>query len=350
MFKNKSILIYVKNNEALKNYIRMLRKGEYDNEMPYSMEVRKMIEEFYTNEWNVYLGTVENFDTESEVFQKIYCINEDKIFDMNIEEINKQISVMIIRNLGSVELNFDNIKRCLEYLSENYKGKVLNNSRAMLKGMTKNYLTEIDSKELNRFGILTIPTKIYPKDISFLEIYKEYSKNIDKYLIKPITGELSNSLKCLADIDEEFLRYKESKVGGWIVQPIQEDIWKGEYQLSFLNGQLIYAQKKEYPRDEKQIPNQKNRIITKYKPTEEEIKNIKQLIEYISKLYNLEIDICRIDFMKDAEGKPKLLEFEMVNPGFFIGYMDENDQDIKNITQAIRKYCENIINSKELYN
>ncbi|MBQ3145174.1 MAG: hypothetical protein IJB90_01090 [Clostridia bacterium] len=341
--KNKSILIYVKNAEALTNYIRMIKNGEYDNKLPYSMEVRKMIEEFYTNEWNVYLGTIENFDTENEIFEKLYYINKDEILDMNIKEINKKISIMIIRNLGSVELNFESIKKCLKYLTENYEGKVINNSKAMLKGMTKNYLTEIDSKELKEFGIITIPTKIYPKDISFLEICKDYPKDREKYLIKPLTGELSNSLKCLKEIDEEFLRYKESKVGGWVVQPIQEDIWKGEYQLSFLDGELVYAQKKEYPVHKKDIPSQKNRIITKYKPGKEEIENIKKLIEYFSKLYQLEINICRVDFMKDNEGRPKLLEFEMVNPGFFIGYMDENDKDIKNITESIRKYCEKIL-------
>ena len=44
--------------------------------------------------------------------------------------------------------------------------------------------------------------------------------------------------------------------------------------------------------------------------------------------------------MKDKSGNLILLEFEMVNPGFFIVYMNDNDKDIKNIVEAIRLYCE----------
>ena len=34
-----------------------------------------------------------------------------------------------------------------------------------------------------------------------------------------------------------------------------------------------------------------------------------------------------------------LLEFEMVNPGFFIGYMEEDNEDKKNIVNKIVEYC-----------
>ena len=45
--------------------------------------------------------------------------------------------------------------------------------------------------------------------------------------------------------------------------------------------------------------------------------------------------------MKNGKGEPILIEFEMVNPGFFIGYMKEDDEEIKNIVRRIRNYCEN---------
>ena len=44
--------------------------------------------------------------------------------------------------------------------------------------------------------------------------------------------------------------------------------------------------------------------------------------------------------MKDKNNEPRLLEFEMVNPGFFLGYLDEHDEAIKNVTTKIRKYLE----------
>ena len=39
--------------------------------------------------------------------------------------------------------------------------------------------------------------------VSFSEICEAYPTNREQYLIKPVTGELSNSLECLSDIDEE---------------------------------------------------------------------------------------------------------------------------------------------------
>ena len=75
---------------------------------------------------------------------------------------------------------------------------------------------------------------------------------------------------------------------------------------------------------------------------------MKKLINYMSELYDLKLDICRIDFMKNDDNLPKLLEFEMVNPGFFLGYMNEGDSDIKNIVTNIIKYCEkNLMHDSE---
>lgn len=335
----KNILIHVRNAEALNNYIFMIENNKYNEDIKYSREVRQMIEEFYNNNWGVYLTTIENFNNGT--WNDIYLVNENKKINMNIEEVNEKIEFMMIRNLGSVEGNFQMIADYLDYLINNYKGIALNNPVAMRKGMTKKYLVEVDSEKLREVGIITIPTKAYNKQVKYTHIKNEYLQ-LENYLIKPITGELSNSLKCLKDIDEEFLRYKESKVGGWVVQPIKNEIWNGEYQLVFVGGKLLYGQKKNYPKDlESELPNQKNRIIEKYYPSEDEIKIMEKVIKYFSELYDIKLDICRIDFMKDDEGRPILIEFEMVNPGFFIGYMKEDDETIKHIVKEIRKYCEN---------
>lgn len=340
----KNILIHVKSNEALNNYIYIIENNKYDTDVPYSREVVQMVKEFSENSWGVYLTAIENVDINNETWNNVYYINENKKINMKLEEINEKINFMIIRNLGSVERNFKMISEYLDFLIEKYKGITLNNAVSMRRGMTKDYLVEIDSSVMNNIGMLTIPSKTYDKEVSYVEIAKEYTEP-EKYLIKPITGELSNSLKCLKDIDEEFLRYKQDKVGGWVIQPIKNEIWNGEYQLVFVGKKLIYAQKKSYPAEgNSNIPNQKNRIIEKYYPSEEESKIGENVIDYFSKLYNIKIDICRIDYMKNGEGKPMLIEFEMVNPGFFIGYMNENDKTIKDIVERIREYCENYEN------
>ena len=332
----KTVLIYLKNDETITKYKSFLIEGYKESET-YSHEVKEMINEFINNNWNVYLSSIDNFDEKENKYIRIYDIKNNNDITLTIDEVNDKVQAMIIRVIGSIEGNFYNIKRHLIYLENNYHGLVINNPKAMIKGMTKHYLTEIDEKELD--GIRLIPTDIYDNKVKVTKLNNNYNNKND-YLIKPLSGELSNSLMNLSDVTEEILRYKENKVLGWVVQPIMKEIWNGEYQMVFLGKELIYSQKKEYENNKSLIPNQKKRTLIKYNPTEKEISIGKKLIDYFSKKYDLKIHICRIDFMKDKDEKPILLEFEMVNPGFFIGYMEENDKDIKNITKSIRKYCE----------
>ena len=337
----KRILIHVKNIELIHMYENFLKNG-YDDNVKYSKEVKNMIDIFNKDDnWNVYLTSIENLDYKNNIFNNIYNTKERKYESFTIDEINSLIDVMVIRVIGSIEGNFYNVKEYLEYISNNYKGLVINNPNAMKKGMTKHYLCEIDRDYLKSIGIGTIDTKIYSNKVELDELKKEY-KDMSKYIIKPVSGELSNSLSNLGDIDENFLRYKESKVLGWVIQPIMKEIWNGEFQMLFLNSNLIYSQYKEYAKDGS-IPNQKSRSLHKYKPTTVEIDKFKKLIDYFKRLYNIEINICRIDFMKDESGEPILLEFEMVNPGFFIGYMQSDDEDIAHIINEIKKFCESKI-------
>lgn len=338
------IMIHVKNKEIIENYKNFLLNG-YDENIKYSKEIRFMIENFVNNNWDVYLSCIDCLNYDDNIWNEIYHVNKNEYLNLSLEEVNSKIDVMIIRVIGSVEGNFYNIKKYLNYLINNYKGLVLNNPKAMVRGMTKHYLTEIDKDELLEMGINLIPTKIYNNDIKYNDLMKGYI-NKENYLIKPVSGELSNSLSNLSNISEEWLRYKENKVLGWVVQPMMNEIWNGEYQILFLNKKMIYAQQKVYKKDEGNIPNQKTRILEKYNPTNEELDIIEKLINYFSNIYNIEINICRIDFMKNDKGEPILLEFEMVNPGFFIGYMANDDKDILNIINNIREYCENIIKNR----
>lgn len=335
------IMIHVKNKEIIDNYKNFLING-YDEKIKYSKEIRFMIENFVNNNWEVYLSCIDCLDYNNNIWIELYNVNNNKHINLNITEVNNEIDVMIIRVIGSIEGNFNNVQKYLNYLIDNYKGIVLNNPKAMLKGMTKHYLNEVNKEELKEIGISLIPTDIYNNNIKYDDLINNYN-DVNKYLIKPVSGELSNSLSNLENVTEEWLRYKEDKVKGWVVQPIMNEIWNGEYQILFLNKNVIYAQQKVYKKDEGNVPNQKSRVLEKYYPSELEVETIKKLIDYFSKFYNIDINICRIDFMKDDKGQPILLEFEMVNPGFFIGYMESDDKDILNIINNIRNYCENQI-------
>ena len=268
--KRKSIMLHVRSEKLLKSYIENKDEG-------ISQEVKHLIQELPKRGWNVYLTTLENIEIENKLWKDVYYLNGHERRNLTISDVNDKIDIIMIRNVGSVEANFDKLQKYLTFLIDEYKGKVLNNPKAMKKGMTKNYLLEIDKNYMKSIGIKTIQTKAYPNSVSIEEIIRDFS-NLDNYIIKPITGELSNSLTTLDKIDEKFLRNKETKVGGWIVQPIQEQIWNGEYQLVFIDNELIYSQQKQYTRkNNEKFPEQKNRIISKYEPSNEEIEKAKKL-------------------------------------------------------------------------
>ncbi len=338
----KRILIHVKDNETIDKYSNYLSYG-YAN-FKYSHEVTEEIIDFTKNGWHVYLTSIDNYDKETQTYKRIYSVSDRQSYTFDKDSINELIDVMIIRVIGSVEGNFDNIRSYLQSVNSFYKGVVINNPKAMLKGMTKHYLNDLDESKLEEIGIKKIPTDIYPPTVTRAEMEAKYG-DLTKYIIKPVSGELSNSLKCLDDMYDDNYRYKESLVKGWVVQPIMEEVWNGEYQMLFVDKELAYSQSKEYIQDGT-IPNQKKRILHKYKPSIKEINMGNALINYVEELYNISSPIVRIDFFKDSNNTPILLEFEMVNPGFFIGYMAEHDNDIHRIVSFVRRYCDRSIRSK----
>lgn len=331
MKKNKNVLIHLKNEKMLKDYIYKI-----ENNIKKHNEVYYLIKKFNSENWGVYLTTIKNFKKGK--WKNVYSVNNQTMNTMDINEINEKIDAMIIRNIGSVEGNFKMINKYLDFLISEYKGKIVNNPILMKLGMKKNYLTTINKEKLEQMGMLTIPTKIYDNNITYKEIKKEY-KELEKYLIKPLTGELSNSLKCIKDINNIFLKYKKWRVGGWIIQPIKNEIWNGEYQFVFINGKLVNSQKKDYVKDSV-LPKQKTRTISKYEPTKKEIEIVSNVINYFERFYNAKIDVCRIDFMKDDKNNPILIEFETVNPSFFIECLNENDEKINYIVDNVFKCCE----------
>lgn len=344
----KNILIHVKNDEQIDKYSKYEKFG-YPNEKDYSKEIMYTIKEFKNNDYNVFLTSIDNFDYENNLYKRIYNINKDINNSFSMDIVNELFDAMIIRVIGSIEGNFNDIQKYLNYIDKNYNKVVLNNPKSMIKGMTKDYLLDLqfDKEYIKELGINLIPTRKYERKVTLYQIENEMC-NMNKFIIKPISGELSNSVSNLSEIDDDFLRRKENKVKGWLVQPIVNDIWNGEYQIMFIGKELLYSQKKVYLENYESIPDQKNRKLLKYNPTNEEIKVGLDLIEYMESLYNINIDICRFDFIKDKNNNPILLEFEMVNPGFFIGYMNENDIDIKKITKKLREYTdEKIKNNQE---
>lgn len=257
---------------------------------------------------------------------------------VTISDMNENFEVIIFRIIGTVEKNRDWILRALDILEENFKGLIFNHPKAMKYGITKDYLLKLQDA-----GFPVIPTVRFDPTVSFVDLIQgaEVGK---QYIIKPTTGELSNSLAELVSNDcvrffdkgesafktvpgEGYLRFKEGKLGGWLLQPLLKNIKNGEYQLIFFGEKLSHGLKKTYLNitDENPLPSQKYREVALYEPAEHELEMALLVREYFQVELLMPIYSFRFDYIKTQNDEIKILEFEILNPGFFLGYIKDDN-------------------------
>lgn len=339
--KSNKILIHVANLEMLDNIMDVIQNTELCISKV-STEIMSMINLFLNKDWEIYLTIMSSFDYTNLKWKIIYDCRKKQLVKrgMSIEQANELVDLIIIRVIGSVESNRDEISKYVKYLNQNYNKQIINNENSFAFGMRKDYLLDMDK------SISSIPTDYYPKSIDYKSLILKYRDNLDNYIIKPITGELSNSICVLSQMSQEFLDHKKNKVGGWLVQPIMHSIWNGEYQAFFIGNTLSHANVKKYNKtnDEEILPNQKNRVIKEYKLSFEEKSWVNNVRQHFFNRYNIYSDICRVDFIKDNNDLI-LLEFETVNPGLFLKYISKKRRD--QILMVLYNYCVDIV-SKDI--
>lgn len=286
-----------------------------------SSELHYVTSELLRKGWTVYWALLEHVDLDSLHFFHVYNVEADAYCDFTLAELNESIDIILARIVGSVEGKLASVKRYFEQLRDNFTGITVNDPASTIYGLRKDYLFELINAGYN-----TIATDYFENTVTFAELDAKYAGALDEHIVKPVTGELSNSLRVLSNTDEEFFRYKQPLVGGWLVQPVMPEIWTGEYQLFFLGESCTHANKKLYKAsdDNPVIPSQENRLIEEYSPRADEIALALELKRFYVERFGLHTDIFRLDFMKDAAGKPIIVEFETVNPGFFIKYIADN--------------------------
>ena len=120
--------------------------------------------------------------------------------------------------LGPVESRIDFIREVFNVFKQQYQGCVVNDIDAMSYFITKEYLAILRDN-----GICIPNFSFEPSTISFEYIKANYCLN--SKIIKPISGELSNSFSKLENIIEEWLRQKEKLVKGWIIQDFSDKVY-----------------------------------------------------------------------------------------------------------------------------
>jgi hypothetical protein len=285
-----------------------------------SHEVHCFTQRFRDAGWACYWYVLDDKDVDPLHLREVYDVTTGRRSELAIDELNATVDAILVRTLGPVEIRRGIIGRYFARLGSDFRGITINDPRAAQYGLRKDYLFE-----LMRAGVPTIPTAYFPRSVAFAELADRYAGALRDHIIKPVTGELSNSFALLADIDEQSLRWKERKVGGWLVQPIAPEIWNGEYQLLFIGDRCANGCRKVYERyaPDVIVPSQEHRRFELYAPSADEVQFALGVRDFFLDRHGLHNDIFRLDFVKDADGAPVLLEFEMVNPGSFIRYLED---------------------------
>ena len=311
------IILYVKNKDRQKKSIDKLSRNDDVFNLNESKEIFYFTQEFRDNGFNVYLSNFEDVDETNLYHRDVYNINQQTFCNLTIDRLNKDIIVVIPRMLGSIEKQRDRICCFFTNLKNKFNGLVINHPDTVIYGLKKNYLKDFSVHNIN------VPiTDIYDTNVSYDFLNGKYCYG--NYIIKPLTGELGNSVEFLSEISQVFLDHKKEKVGGWIIQPFYKTIWNGERQYMFVDNSLVYAYLKGYRNDDDKtkLPRLKNIFFQKdFAVKKSDLELCQNALSVLNLKLNYYTYICRFDIIDDLQGNPMILECELINPSFRSWYI-----------------------------
>lgn len=334
------IVLYVRNSDRFCKSIEKFKRNDDIFNNGESREIYTLTHVLHNSGHYVYLSNFKDVDIDTLYHRNVYDVNSDSYIDLSIEDLNQRVVAVIPRMLGSIEAQRDNISYFFSNLKRSFSGLVINHPDTVLYALKKNYL-----KDLVPFGINLPQTDIYDVNITYDYLSNKY--NINKHIIKPLTGELSNSVCLLRDIDQTFLNRKREKVGGWIIQPYYKTIWNGERQYLFINGELIYGYMKAYvdtDADDKKkdkLPKLHNiKFIQEFEVRSNDVDLCHKTLNVLNNKLGYITYICRFDIIDDLNGEPMIMECEMINPSFRSWYLTAISKKIVELIHATMAFSD----------
>lgn len=252
----------------------------------------------------------------------------------------------LVRAVGSAERNRGPLAEHFAALADQFSAGVINAPVTMSYALRKDYLAL-----LGDLGVRTIPTIHLPADASLEDVTKAADGAWpglppSQVIVKPTTGEAGNSYARLAAADGfdrdpvadvEFFKRKSALIGGWLVQPFQQNIAGqglacGERSCVFIDGVLLYGVHKTLPgghgvsRMNYQYGSTK-RVLRNAEIPPQDLALCRQLLERWP-ADRFPLRLARIDVITDNEGLPVVSELEMLNPGLYVDELIAQTPDL----------------------
>lgn len=325
-------------------------------QQPPSLETLIMTKVFQDNGWRVFWTCIDFISSDIRFFSHA----TNRMTTIKATELDSNFNAIVFRVVGSVDDKIKKIVTAINILEENFSGYIVNPPKTMKYAIRKDYILE-----LQKSGFPVIPTTYFENSVSFSDITTGLSKSdFQKYLIKPVTGELSKSVAIIMDkrrisheetsqthssrvirIGEEYLRYKQDKVGGWLLQPIVPEIWYGEYQVVYFGSTISHGFYKSYIKidDDMLIPSNKHRNWALNEPSKLVTDTAIAIRNYFQDKLSYPIHQFRMDHIKVSETKIQILEYEMFNPGVLMLDPKQPEVDYKIASTFEKEILKHII-------
>lgn len=342
------MIFLMKDDETIKKHIDYVGKNRYSlssahfltKEEGQNAEYYLYAEEALQRGLNVYwlsLDTVGNLDNTTQSV-KLYDLRTKKAINTKISDLHQFSDLMVVRTIGNITERIGLIQKGMGFLQQHYKGTIANNPNFIIYGSNKRYLVDLQDAK-----IPVIPTDFYEGREDINKIRKKYD-DPHRYIIKPAVGELSKGFYKLSHITEDWWNAKNNDdygKYGWVVQPLKEEVFNGEYQLIFFGNEFSHAQVKMVGKTDDGTPNQKERRFnTLYKPSQKEVELCMEIKQYVENKLRQKLNFFRCDFLKDKMQNISVLEFEMFNPGFFF-HKREREEDVSIAKHFINSVLKN---------
>lgn len=266
------------------------------------------VEGFQAAGWRVRLADWHSLDLNTGQWSDLYDLNERRMVE--VTDIEKPADLAVVRSVGSVEAQFDDIGRYFRVLKDQLGSCVINHPDAMDYGKDKKYIISLTQR-----GFPTIPTRSFEASVSLETLLQETADwGAGATVVKPVTGEAGNSCALLDSISEASLRWKEDKVGGWLAQPFVAEVMDGERSFVFVGTRCIYGVRKTPQRSQFKVNSRWEPTYSLCQISAHEM----SLALNIHDAWHLPLHTWRLDLVGPCES-PQIMEVETVNPGFYIG-------------------------------
>jgi len=193
-------------------------------------------------------------------------------------------------------------------------GAVLANPLALLRwNLEKTYLRDLESR-----GAAIVPTEWHDRlDRETIAALGRRSER-EPLVVKPTVSTNATDTFVLDGPPTDAVRERIARAfanRGAMVQPFMESIRdEGEYSLFHIGGELSHAIRKRPAAGDFRVQEEHGASITKHVPDaalREAVEGVLALVEPVP-LY------ARSDFVRDAEGRYRLMELELIEPSLYL--------------------------------